>query len=79
MIKIGNPALMIGGITVVVAILALGFILYSITSFSERCEIEVSENCARFTQTSFPILLVTLIIGGLVLVASTVVYILVTA
>ena len=75
----GNPALMIGGLTVVIAVFALGFILYSITDFSERCEVEASESCARFTQTSFPLLLVTLIIGGLVLVASTVVYILVTA
>ena len=79
MIKIGNPAVIIGGLTVLIAVFALGFILWSITDFSEKCETEVSETCARFTQTSFPLLLVTLIIGGLVLVASTVVYILITA
>lgn len=75
----GGAALSIGIVTVLIAVGSLGFILWSITDYSERCKAEALEICAAFAGPSFPLLLIILIIAGLVLVSSTVVYILVTA
>lgn len=73
-----GSALLMGGFIVFVAVIALGFILWQTTSISERCSVEGGEGCEVFTGASFPVLILTLIIAGLVLVSSTVVYILVT-
>jgi len=75
----GGAALAIGVITVLIAVGSLGFILWSITDYSERCLTENLDICGTFTGPSFPLLLIILVIAGLVLVSSTVVYILVTA
>lgn len=75
----GGAALTIGIVTVIVAVSALGYILWSITDYSEKCKTETLDICETFSGPSFPFLLIVLIIAGLVLVSSTVVYILVTA
>jgi hypothetical protein len=75
----GNAAMTFGVMTIVIAVGALAFIIWSITDYSERCKTEVLDVCETFTGPSFPLLLIVLIIAGLVLIASTVVYILVTA
>lgn len=75
----GGAAFVIGAVTVMVAVGALGFILWSITDYSTRCQTENLDICKTLTGSGFPLLLIVLIIAGLVLVSSTVVYILVTA
>ena len=75
----GNTATTIGAVTVIVAVCALAFIFWSITDYSEKCKITYTDVCNIFTGPSFPLLLIVLIIAGLVLISSTVVYILVTA
>ena len=75
----GNSAFLIGVMTVVIAVGALGYILYSVTSYADTCQGQQTETCSHFTGPSFPFLLIILISAGLVLVSSTVVYILVTA
>ena len=75
----GGSAFLIGAVTIIIAVGALGFILWTITDYSERCKTEQLDICNTFTGPSFPLLLIVLIIAGLVLVSSTVVYILVTA
>lgn len=69
----------IGIVTVVVAVAALSFIFWSMNDYAERCKIEYTETCQVFTGASFPLLMIVLIIAALVLISSTVVYILVTA
>lgn len=75
----GGSAFVIGAVTVLVAVGALGFILWSITDYSEKCKTQNLDVCSTFTGPTFPLLLIVLVIAGLVLVSSTVVYILVTA
>jgi H+/Cl- antiporter ClcA len=75
----GGAALVIGVVTVLIAIGALAFILWTITDYSEKCKTERAEVCETLNGPSFPLLIIVLIIAGLVLIASTVVYILVTA
>ena len=75
----GGAALGIGIVTVLLAVGSLGFILWSITDYADRCQTEDLDVCNTFTGPSFPLFLIILIIAGLVLVSSTVVYILATA
>jgi len=75
----GGAALAIGVVTVIIAVGALGFILWTITDYAEKCKTEASDVCETLNGPSFPLLIIVLIIAGLVLIASTVVYILVTA
>ena len=75
----GNVALTIGVLTVIVAVGALTFIFWSMTDYAEKCKIVYTETCEVFTGASFPLLMIVLIIAALVLISSTVVYILVTA
>jgi len=74
----GSTVFLIGTITVLIAVGSLAFILWSITDYSERCKTERMDVCDTFTGPSFPLLVIVLIIAGLVLISSTVVYILVT-
>lgn len=74
----GGAAFLIGAVTVLVAVGALGFIFWSMADYSERCKTEQLDVCGAFTGPSFPVIMIVLIIAGLVLVSSTVVYILVT-
>lgn len=73
----GSSAILVGGVTVLVAIAALGFILWNTTSIAETCKTQQLEICDAISGPNFSIIMTTLIISGLVLVASTVVYILV--
>lgn len=73
----GNVAFAIGGVTILVAIGALGFILFTVTDYSEKCKTQDLDVCDRFTGPSFPVLMIVLIIAGLVIVSSTVIYILI--
>ncbi|MBI4894650.1 MAG: hypothetical protein HY833_02855 [Candidatus Aenigmarchaeota archaeon] len=75
----GGAALAIGTVTVLIAVGALAFILWTITDYAEKCKTEQSDVCDTLNGPSFPLLIIVLIIAGLVLIASTVVYILVTA
>lgn len=75
----GGAAFLIGAVTVLVAVGALGFIFWSMADYSERCKTELLDVCSTFTGPTFPVIMIVLIIAGLVLVSSTVVYILVTA
>lgn len=75
----GSAVFTIGAITVIVAVGSLAFILWSLTDYSEKCKINRSDICDTFNGPSFPLLVVVLIIAALVLISSTVVYILVTA
>lgn len=75
----GNAAFIIGGVTIVVAVASLVFILWTLTSYSERCKSEVLDICDTLSGASFPLLIVALTVAGLILVSSTVVYILLRA
>lgn len=75
----GQSVFLIGVVTIVIAVAALAFIFWSVTNYAEACQTEQLDVCNDLTGPSFPILLIVLIIAGLILVSSTVVYIMVTA
>lgn len=75
----GGVRFLIGAVILVIAVGALGFLLWAISYYSEKCKTDHSDICKEFDGPAFPLLIIVLTIAGLVILASSVVYILVTA
>ena len=65
--------------TIVLAVGALAFILWSMTDYQEKCKTQDLDICDAFKGSNFSLLVLTLVLAGLVLISSTVLYILTTA
>ena len=75
----GGVRFLIGAVILVIAVGALGFLLWNISYYSEKCKTDHLEICKELEGPAFLVLLIVLTIAGLVILASSVVYILVTA
>ena len=71
----------IGLVTVSIAIFALFYVFYSIESIVNQCRIDPTSSvlCPELTGFTLTIITILLVIGGFILIISTVAYILLTA
>ena len=74
----GEALWIVGAVTVMVAVGALVYILWTTSDYSARCKTEKLDICNTINGPNFVLFIMTLVVAGLVLVSSTIVYILFT-
>ena len=75
----GQTHIVLGLVTIFVAIAALIFVFYNIEALAERCKVEEMPMCEHLSGFTMSMIIVLLIVGGFVITISATVFIMLSA
>ncbi len=78
-LKVGESHIAVALLIVSVSVFTLFYIFDNVNKVAERCQTESLQICRDLSGLTLPMLIILLMVGGLIFVSLTVVYILISA